>query len=380
MCGINGIYNFTGQHLADVPSLISGMNKSIAHRGPDDEGTWNTADHKLFFGHRRLSIIDLSQLGHQPMLDEHGNAIIFNGEIYNYQELKKAIPDHHFKSDSDTEVLMELLHRKGTACLKDLNGMFAFAWWNNKEQKLILARDRIGKKPLYYTLQNGVLAFSSEIRALLTLPWVKAQPDDESLYHFLTFNQVSSPKTLFRNIYKIAPASYITANSNVVDQPVVYWDVEYKNIAEKDEQSICSRINKELTDAVSLRMVADVPVGAFLSGGVDSSAIVAYMNQLGFSKIKTYSIGFSHQPDYTELKYAEKIAKKYGTEHFEKIVQPDDLKELLPEMASIFDEPLADATAIPIWFISKLARENGTIVVQTGDGSDEIFGGYLYFH
>jgi asparagine synthase (glutamine-hydrolysing) len=376
MCGINGIYNFSGQHIADIPELLKGMNASIAHRGPDDSGEWNTDDQKLFLGHRRLSIIDLSAGGHQPMIDAASNAIVFNGEIYNYKDLKKTLPEKTYKSESDTEVLMHLLNSKGMNGLKELNGMYAFAWWHQKEQKLFLVRDRLGKKPLYYTVQNGILAFSSEIRALLTLPWVVAQPDDEALYHFLTFNQVAAPKTLFHNIYKLEPASYLVADKKGVEEKSVFWDIEYTEPSEKTEADICDRLHKELSDAVARRMVADVPVGAFLSGGVDSSAIVAYMNQLGFSKIKTYSVGFSNQPDYTELKYAENISKKYKTEHFEKIVEPNDLKELLPEMAAVFDEPLADATAIPIWFISKLARENGTIVVQTGDGSDELFCGY----
>lgn len=376
MCGINGIYNFSGQHLNDATDLIVTMNKSIAHRGPDDNGTWKDASNKIFFGHQRLSIIDLSAAGHQPMVDSNGNCIVFNGEIYNYKELKKSLSDESFNGDSDTEVLMKLLAKHGLNVVDSLNGMFAFAYWNNTNKSLSMVRDRIGKKPLYYTIQNGILAFSSEIRALLTLPWVTAIPDDESLYHFLTFNQVSSPKTLFQNINKLAPASILTIDANGADEIKTYWDIEYQSIPEKDENGIAKRINEELLKAISLRMVSDVPVGAFLSGGVDSSAIVAYMHQLGNRNIKTYSVGFSNQPDYTELKYAEKIAVKYGTDHIEKIVRPNDLRELLPMMAEVFDDPLADATAIPIWFISKLARENGTIVVQTGDGSDEIFSGY----
>jgi asparagine synthase (glutamine-hydrolysing) len=375
MCGINGIYNFSEQQV-DAAALTAVMNTCIAHRGPDDEGAWNDRSHRLHLGHRRLSIIDLSPAGHQPMVDDQNNAIVFNGEIYNYRELKALLQQESFRSDSDTEVLMKLLAKENTNALHKLNGMFAFAYWNESRQKLLLVRDRLGKKPLYYTVQNGVLAFSSEIRSLLTLPWVSAVPDDEALYHFLTFNQVAAPRTLFSNIYKLPPASFIIAGKNGIETEQTYWDVEYSSIAEKDEESISSRIRKELSDAVARRMVADVPVGAFLSGGVDSSAIVAYMHQLGHQKIKTYSVGFSGQPDYTELLYAEKIAKKYATDHYEKIVEPDDIRELLPEMADIFDEPLADSTAIPIYFISKLARSKGSIVVQTGDGSDELFSGY----
>lgn len=376
MCGINGIYNFSGQQLADAKSLVAVMNACIAHRGPDDEGSWMNQSGNLFLGHRRLSIIDLSPAGHQPMLDENGNAIVFNGEIYNYKELRQQFSNESFKSDSDTEVLMKLLAKDDVATLSKLNGMFAFAYWNESKKKLLLVRDRLGKKPLYYSFQNGILAFSSEVRALLTLPWINAMPDDESLYHFLTFNQVAAPRTLFRNIYKLPAASYIIAASNGIEAEKSYWDVEYSDIKEKDEHSIVQRLRQELNDAVARRMVADVPVGAFLSGGVDSSAIVAYMYQQGHRKIKTYSVGFSDQPDYTELRYAEKIAKKYDTQHFEKIVQPDDIRELLPEMANIFDDPIADSTSIPIYFISKLAGENGTVVVQTGDGSDELFSGY----
>lgn len=377
MCGINGIFNFSSQQIGNGDELICEMNRCVAHRGPDDKGQWSDASKGIYLGQQRLSIIDLSPGGHQPMLNVKGNAIVFNGELYNYKELRALLPDYKFKSESDTEIMLELYSRKGHASLKHFNGMFAFAFWDNAKEQLMIARDRVGKKPLYYTTVNGVFAFASELRSLLTLPWIKAESDDESLYHFLTFNQCIAPTTLFKNIFKLEPGHLLIIGKQGIFQHEQYWDVEFNDAVHQSAfENLEEQLYHQLKKSVDYRMVADVPVGAFLSGGVDSSAIVALMSKMTSSPIKTYSIGFEGQPDYDELLYARKISRQFNTEHFEKVVKPDDLKEILPHVANIFDEPLADSTSIPIYFISKIAREQGTIVVQTGDGSDEIFGGY----
>lgn len=365
-----------GDSSANSKELVLSMNSRIAHRGPDDEGVWSSKDDRLFFGHRRLSIIDLSPSGHQPMIDEQGNAIVFNGEIYNYQELKSELSSSiHFKTESDTEVILQLYKKHGHASLEKLNGMFAFAYWNQHNETLFLARDRAGKKPLYYTLYDGKFAFSSEIKALLALPWVNAKPDQEALYHFLTYNQLPAPLTMFEGIHKLDAGECMTIHKGHI-KIETYWNIEPQNLESKSEKEISDELFHQLQKSVNYRMVADVPVGAFLSGGVDSSAVVALMRARSNASIKTFSVGFDGQSNYDERIYADKVAKMFNTEHFEKNIKPEDISNCLPLIIDSFDEPMADATCIPIYFISQLARENGTIVVQTGDGADELFSGY----
>ena len=376
MCGINGIFSIEQSLPVAIDDLIRNMNNALTHRGPDDEGVFIDHQAGLALGHRRLSIIDLSPSGHQPMEDPSKNKIVFNGEIYNYQEIKNKINSHDFKTTSDTEVLMSLLATKGVSALDELNGMFAFAFYNQSARELLLVRDRAGKKPLYYNLSNGLLSFSSEIKALLTLPWIKAESDNQALYHFLTFNQLDAPMTMFRNIYKLAPAEFINFNSQGIKEKKIWWEPHYADLSNMSESNLADNIFDILRKSVNYRMVADVAVGAFLSGGVDSSAVVALMRQQTSGTIKTYSVGFDEQPAYDERIHAEKVSRLFNTEHTEKIVSRNDIENFLPQVVESFDEPLADATCIPIWFISKLARENGTIVVQTGDGADELFAGY----
>ena len=376
MCGINGLFNFSGAQLGDANQHIAKMNDCISHRGPDDSGSWSDQN-SVFLGHLRLSIIDLSPTGHQPMVTHNGNVIVFNGEIYNYKEIKERFfKDHHFNSSSDTEVLLLLYEKFGEDCLQYLNGMFAFALWNPQKRELFLARDRAGKKPLYYTVQNGVFAFSSEIKALLKLPWIKKQVDETALYHFLTYNLLPPPLTMFKDIFKFHPGHKMIVTGNGIKNYSAYWEVSYSDLEHSTEEELKEMIYNGLKKSVDYRMVSDVPVGAFLSGGVDSSAIVALMSEGAKYPVKTYSIGFKDQPDYDELKFAERIAKQFKTDHYEKIVSHDDIIDFLPKVVDVFDEPLADATCIPIYFLSRLARENGTIVVLTGDGSDELFAGY----
>ncbi len=376
MCGINGLLLLDGHLAADGNELISKMNYCIRHRGPDDTGIWSNRNEGVYLGHQRLSIIDLSPLGHQPMIDEKGNAIVFNGEIYNYKSIKSQIKNYNFKTESDTEVLMQLYSTNGHTALEKLNGMFSFAFWNKENSELQIAIDRAGKKPFYYSTINGIFAFSSEIKSLLTLPWINKKLDQEALYHFLTFNQLSAPQTMFEGIYKLEPGHLLTVNKNGIKENRKYWDVNYSDYHNLNENQLSNLLFEELSKAVNYRMVSDVPVGAFLSGGVDSSAVVALMRSVNQSKIKTYSVGFEGQPAYDERIYAQQISKQFNTEHYEKIVGPNDISDFLPKIVDIFDEPMADSTCIPIYFISQLAKENGTIVVQTGDGADELFAGY----
>jgi len=254
--------------------------------------------------------------------------------------------------------------------------MFAFAIWDQKKEELFLARDPVGKKPLYYCMQEGVFAFSSEIKSLFTLPWIKPKLDEHAFYHFLTFNMLPPPMTMFQDIHKLEPGTHLRIGKNGTIRKVTYWEVAPSDLHEESEEALTSKTFEHLQRAVQYRMVSDVPVGAFLSGGVDSSAIVALMSKEVSQPVKTYSIGFENQPNYDELKYARQVSKMFNTEHFEKTVTEKEIIDLVPRMAEIFDEPLADSTCIPIYFISQKAREEGSKVVLTGDGSDELFAGY----
>ncbi len=375
MCGINGFFAFSEKKIENHEQLLGKMNNLVAHRGPDDAGIWSNTAKGIYFGHRRLSIIDLSNHGHQPMISKHGNALVFNGEVYNYEDIKSQLENTPYLSNSDTEVVLRSFEQKGIKAVNSFNGMFALAYWSDKNNSLTLVRDRIGIKPLYYSQMGGVFSFSSEIRSLLALPWIKKQLDDKALYDFLTFNHLEAPDTMFIGINKLEPGSCLEVGQTGTLKIRQYWDVQYSNIDSLIENAIQESLLDKFDQSVQLRTISDVPVGAFLSGGVDSSAIVASMaNSVG--QINTFSIGFEGQPDYDELRYAEQVATQFSTNHFEKTITKQDVVEFLPLISEIFDEPLADATSIPIYFISKLAREHNTPVVLTGDGADELFSGY----
>ena len=377
MCGINGIFGFD-REVNDGKHIIDEMNRRISYRGPDDRGNWHNENGSLHFGHLRLSILDLSPEGHQPMFSPNGTAIVFNGEIFNFRELKeKYFKDVKLHSTSDTEILLLLYERFGEECLSYLNGMFAFCIWDPSKEKLFLARDRSGKKPLYYSSVGGKFTFSSEIKALLACPWMTKELDEEALYHFLTFNMLPPPQTMFKGIMKMEPGYKLVVSKNGDWKYSRYWEVEYSNeFDDRTESEVADSVFNALQKSVRYRMVSDVPVGAFLSGGVDSSAVVAMMSQLTSHPVKTYAVGFKGQEAYNELHYARQVAERYKTDHHETIITADDIGAFLPEIISIFDEPMADATSIPIYFLSKNARKNDSIVVLTGDGSDELFAGY----
>lgn len=308
---------------------------------------------------------------------ETNNLITFNGEIFNYQDINKQfLSNEQFQSESDTETLLKLYRNYGKGMFEKMNGMFAFGLWDEKAQQLILARDHSGKKPLYYTIQNGVFAFSSELKALFALPWVERDLDHHALYDFLTYDKVLPPATMFKNIYKFNPGHYMVVNKDGIAVYEPHYTLKKQELSFKDEIELQNIVYEKLAESVKYRMISDVPVGAFLSGGVDSSAIVALMRENSANEIKTFTIGFEGQPDYNELKYAGEVSKMFGTTHYEKIVSKNDLLSFIGQVVDIYDEPQSDTTAIPIYFISKLAKEKGIKVVLNGDGPDELFAGY----
>ncbi|WP_111682126.1 asparagine synthase (glutamine-hydrolyzing) [Winogradskyella tangerina] len=375
MCGINGVFELSDNEI-DLVGAISKMNTRLNHRGPDDSGLWLNEAKNLGIGQTRLSILDLSNAGHQPMID-HRNTIVYNGEVFNYQFLNKSyLNDEKFFSTSDTETILKLYGKLGINAIEKLNGMFAFAIWDGVKEELILARDRSGKKPLYYTTMGGKFVFSSELKGIFELPWIKKELDEEALYDFLTFNNVLTPKTMFKDIHKFVPGHYMVVNKKGIKTYEPYQHLTQNSLEFSSEKELSDMVYSKLEESVASRMISDVPVGAFLSGGVDSSAIVALMRENTAHEIKTFTVGFEGQPDYNELTYAEQVSKMFNTNHFVKTVTPNDLLDFIPKITEIYDEPQADTTAIPIYFISKLAREENIKVVLNGDGPDELFSGY----
>ena len=377
MCGINGIFQLSSANF-DLKEAVVDMNNVLEHRGPDDSGFWIEDTHGLALGQTRLSILDLSSAGHQPMHDTAAkNTIVYNGEVFNFKLLNdKFLKGERFDSHSDTETILKLYNKLGVEMLQHLNGMFAFAIWDASKQELFLARDRSGKKPLYFTEMNGNFSFSSELKAIFELPWIKKEIDDKVLYDFLTFNTVATPHTMFKGIAKFKPGHYMIVNKQGIKTYESFNDLKHRNLDFSSEKELEDMVFNKLEESVKLRMISDVPVGAFLSGGVDSSAIVALMRNNTQEEIKTFTIGFENQPSYNELQYAEKIAKRYDTNHFVKEVTPNDLLDFIPKITDIYDEPQADPTAIPIYFISQLAKKENIKVVLNGDGPDELFSGY----
>ncbi len=353
------------------------MCKIITHRGPDEQGA--TVEGRAALGMRRLSIIDL-KCGQQPICTEDGNLIIiFNGEIYNYRELKSELESlgHRFKTNSDTETILHAFEEFGADCLEKLRGMFAFAIWNKREESLFIARDRVGKKPLFYTLtERGNFVFGSELKVLLAHGEVKKEIDFSALDAYLTFGYVPEEFCIFRNVQKLAPAHYLTFKDGVIETKE-YWDFRYEKIAEiKTEAEYVEELRELIREAVKIRLISEVPLGAFLSGGVDSSTIVGMMSQLSDKPVKTFSIGFN-EDSFDELKYARIAAKHFGTEHHEFVVTPD-LMETIDELVWHFDEPFADPSSLPTFMVSKMARRFVTVVLS-GDGGDELFAGYTRY-
>jgi asparagine synthase (glutamine-hydrolysing) len=372
MCGIAGKYNaLTEEPVA--AELINAMCDRIAYRGPDDAGVYT--DGGVGLGHLRLSIIDLSPLGHQPM----GSAderlwITFNGEIYNFQALREELlkKGYRFKSNGDTEVILYLYREYGDDCVRHLRGMFAFAIWDKDNRRLFLARDRIGKKPLFYHWDGKHFIFASEIKAILADPVVRREIDYEALCDYFKYLYVPDPKTIFRNIFKLKPGHCLVCSPEGVTEKE-YWDVSFARIDRRPLDELAGELLGTLRESVRLRMISDVPLGAFLSGGIDSSGVVALMAGQQNGPVTTCSIGFDSEA-YDEVRFARTIASRFNTDHYEFTVK-QKAEPILKRLAFHFDEPFADASAVPTYYVSQLARQRVTVALS-GDGGDENFAGY----
>jgi asparagine synthase (glutamine-hydrolysing) len=378
MCGI------CGQLIIDNKSIdeqtLKRMRDVLEHRGPDDSGIYISKNKKVGFGFRRLSIIDLSSAGHQPMCNSTEDVwIILNGEIYNHLELRKELEKkYRYSSHSDTETVLYAYEEYGENFVEKLDGMFAVAIWDNKKQELLLYRDRMGKKPIYYTIQNGKFTFASEIKSILQNDDISASVNETGLYHYLTFIHTPAPYTLFESIYKLEAGNYLKVKSNGDISKTEYWDciAEKKDEPYNDENYCVTRIRELLTKAVEKRLISDVPCGVFLSGGVDSSTNLALMSKLTSKPVDTFSVAVKGQDNFNEFQYAREMAKHFNANAHEIFIDEDDFINILDLVTYHQDEPLADPVCFPLYYVSKLARENGTIVIQVGEGSDEQFVGY----
>ena len=373
MCGIVGIIQSDEKGPVD-PGILRNMNTALTHRGPDDEGYW--VNRNVGLAMRRLSIIDLEG-GHQPISNETGEIwTVFNGEIYNFLELREQLlkKGHRFQTRTDTEVIVHLYEEEGETFVQKLRGMFAIALWDNRSQKFLLYRDRIGIKPVHYWFKQGTLVFGSEIKAILEYPEVSLDISLPALSDYLSFLYIPSPKTIYQDIQKLSAGHWLRyQKEQVTIHP--YWDFSFQPNYSLSEKDWCEKLCDVLAESVKLHMISDVPLGAFLSGGVDSSTVVAWMSRQSGRPVKTYSIGF---PDsqFNELPYASAVAKHFGTDHHEALVETDAFR-LLPKILTGFDEPFADSSAIPTFLVSEFARREVTVALS-GDGGDELFGGYLW--
>ncbi len=371
MCGIVGIVNADSK--AVDRAVLVRMNEAIRHRGPDEDGIYLKDSVGLMM--RRLSIIDVAG-GHQPIYSrDRTKWIVFNGEIYNFQSLRKQLDDdgHQFYTNSDTEVIVHLYEKYGADCVKHLRGMFAIAIWDEREQTLFVARDRIGKKPLLYAhLPNGNLVFGSEFQALLLHPEISRHIDFEAIHSYLSYAYVPAPLSAYKRIRKLEPAHWMIWKNGEI-KTECYWKPDFSKKIKISEREAEEQTLAVLREAVKLRLISEVPLGAFLSGGVDSSLVVALMAEQNPTPVKTFSIGFEEQ-DFSELKYARMVAEHVGAEHHEFVVKPDAL-ELLPTLVQHYGEPYADSSAIPTFYVSRETRKHVTVALN-GDGGDESFAGY----
>ena len=384
MCGICGIWEHGASEGRVDLSLVERMRDEMRHRGPDDEGASLFDDGRLGLGFRRLSIIDLSPAGNQPMRGCESKQvwIVFNGEIYNHAELRQGLEQrgHQYASRTDTETILHLYEERGLDFIHEIEGDFAIALWDAEQGQLVLARDRVGVKPLYFYNRDGRFIFASEIKAILRHPAVTPEIDEESLYHYLTFLTTPAPGTLFRNIQKLPAGHMLVVKRDGAPQITQYWDaLPNQALPDHSEPDHQEEILRLLRDSIRKRMMSDVPFGVFLSGGVDSSANVALMSELMSQPVRTYTVGFEDNEELNELESARAVAKRFGTDHHEVIIRQEDMQNFLPDLIFHQDEPLADPVCVPLYYVSRLARDTGTIVVQVGEGADEIFAGYDWF-
>jgi asparagine synthase (glutamine-hydrolysing) len=385
MCGIVGALRFAGGDFRVTEPYITRMRETVVHRGPDGGDTWIDEDGRIGLGFRRLAIIDLSDSAMQPMANEDGSIrLVFNGEIYNHAEIRReleAIGGHTWRTDhSDTEMIVHAFEEWGIDCLHRFRGMFALALWDARTQELWLVRDRIGIKPLYFSVHDGRIVFGSEIKALLEDPDQPRAVDEEAFFHYLSFLTTPAPRTLFRGINKLPGGTWmrITVDGAIREQR--WWDPleQTEPLTGVSDAEIAERILAELRTSVQLRKVSDVPVGVFLSGGIDSSTNAALFSEGERDTVKTFSIGYEGEYDSykNELHYARRMAAEVGAEHHERLLTVDDLLDFLPTMVRLQDEPIADPVCVPVYYVSKLARDNGVVVAQVGEGADELYWGY----
>lgn len=371
MCGIAGVYNYANERpINDV--VLKQMTDVIAHRGPDDDGF--LIQGRIGLGHRRLSIIDVSG-GHQPIFNEDGTvAIVFNGEIYNYQELAHLVESrgHKLQTRSDTETIVHLYEEFGENAVAMLRGMFAFAIWDARKQTMLLARDRLGKKPLYYADYKGRLLFGSEVKCIIADPEIPRDVNPEAVADYFSFLAIPAPKSIFKHVRKLRPAHYLVVTPNGVRERE-YWDIDFSQTEVRSEEEWQEQLLDALREAIDIRLMSEVPLGAFLSGGVDSSSVVAMMSQITNRPVVTASIGFTSE-EFSEAAAAKKFAEYVKAEHHERIVNPDAVS-VVEKLAYHYDEPFADSSAVPTFYVSQVAREFVTVALS-GDGGDENFAGY----
>ncbi|MBT5028349.1 MAG: asparagine synthase (glutamine-hydrolyzing) [Nitrospinaceae bacterium] len=385
MCGLAGFFSETSLN-AKAEESLRAMGRSLRHRGPDDEGVWIDSHAGVGLAHQRLSVVDLSVEGRQPMISASGRYVmVYNGEVYNYLELRKKLDqagEARWRGHSDTEVVLACIEKWGLSkALAQFNGMFAFALWDKVKQVLTLARDRVGVKPLYYGWNGKVFLFGSELKALKAHPEFEGRVDRESLSLLMRFNYIPAPRSIYQNIFKLQPGTFLSIRgANDVLSPTSYWS--FRETAQRavsagfneTRDEAVDHLDSLLGDAVKLRMNSDVPLGVFLSGGIDSSTIVALMQKQSSQAVKTFSIGF-HEESFNEAPHARKIARHLGTDHTELYVSPKEALSVIPQLPNIYDEPLADPSQIPTFLLSKLTRQK-VVVSLSGDGGDELFCGY----
>ena len=388
MCGICGALAFESSNFTVSAEYVIRMRDVMTHRGPDGAGIWLSQDGRVGLGHRRLSIIDLSDAASQPMSNEDGSLqVVFNGEIYNHAEIRRELEQRghlRWKTDhSDTEVILHAFQEWGIACLERFRGMFAIGLWDANSRRLWLIRDRIGIKPLYYSIHHGRLTFASEIKALLQDQDQIRAVNEEALFHYLSFVTTPAPDTLFEGIRKLPPGSFLTIDTDGQYRQEQYWDVldRVTPLIGVSEEDIAERLLSELRTSVALRTVSDVPVGIFLSGGIDSSTNAALFSECASGRVKTFSVGYdkNYRGCESELPYAKEFAASIEAIHHARVLTQEDFLEFLPRMIHLQDEPIADPVCMPVYYVSKLARDNGVIVAQVGEGSDELFWGYGYW-
>jgi len=388
MCGITGFYETTHSTPSEtLQNLVTRMSDSIRHRGPDDSGAWLDAETGISLGFRRLAILDLSPTGHQPMFSADGRFVmIFNGEIYNFTSLRDELLGlgHSFRGTSDTEIMLAGISQWGlAAAVQRFNGMFAFALWDKRERSLSLVRDRMGIKPLYYGWAGKTFLFGSELKALRAHPDFHGEVNRDALALFLRYNYIPAPHTIYRAIYKLPPACILTIGENLPpgsETPTPYWNIREKITGglahpfDGSDAEATDALESLLTRSIGQRMIADVPLGAFLSGGIDSSTIVALMQKQSSRPVKTFTIGFS-ESGFDEARHAKAVARHLGTEHTELYISPNEARAVIPRLPTLYDEPFSDSSQIPTFLVSEMARRHVTVSLS-GDGGDELFGGY----